>query len=122
MPSAHLQRRDGAGVRLQDGDRRRRADAPDAHALVVAAGRQQAVVVADRDVADLGGVTPQGRQQAAGLRAPDLHQVVVGALRTVCGAESVVYAVSVRCTGSNRRLLIIFTSRYVLLYNYCLEY
>ena len=78
--STNLYGRDHAGVALQHGDGRGGRRAPDSHALVAASRRHEAVVVTDGDVGYLGGVSSDRHQEAPRDDAPDLHQVIVGAL------------------------------------------
>lgn len=74
---------------LQHSHRGTGTKAPHADGLVTAPGGNQRVLVVDRQVCDLGGVSPQRGQEPPVKGRPDLHQAVVRALasRNTGGGE-----------------------------------
>ena len=76
----HPQRCYHVRVSVEDGDRRRRLQAPDPDQLVATADGEQTIVEADGHVVDFGGVASKSAQETARSGAPHLDEVVVRAL------------------------------------------
>lgn len=66
---------------LQDSQRGAGLQTPHSDGLVARAGCNHCILMTDGHVGDLGSVAAQRCQQAAVVRAPDLDEAVVGALR-----------------------------------------